>query len=94
MTANVAYSIFEVMAEISGKKNRLHKWGATKEQRAEEEIRELSVNRHHFKQVTFGSSLTGKRYGSRINSDGSLGIYDHKSSVEIESFSEPSKSKL
>jgi hypothetical protein len=98
MTADAAYSIFEAMAEISGTKNRLHKWEATIEQKAEEEnaeeIRELSVNRHHFKEVTFSSSLTGKRYDSRTNSDGSLGIYDHESGVEIESFSNPSKKQI
>lgn len=98
MTADAAYSIFEAMAEISGTKNRLHKWEATIEQKAEEEnaeeIRELSVNRHHFKEVTFSSSLTGKHYDSRTNSDGSLGIYDHESGVEIESFSNPSKKQI
>ncbi len=98
MTADAAYSIFEAMAEISGTKNRLHKWEATKEQKAEEEnaeeIRELSANRHHFKEVTFTSSLTGKKYDSRTNSNGSLGIYDHDSGVEIESFSNPSKKQI
>ena len=33
MTADAAYSIFEAMAEISGTKNRLHKWEATIEQK-------------------------------------------------------------
>ena len=91
------HSIFEAMAEISGTKIDFIN-EATIEQKAEEEnaeeIRELSVNRHHFKEVTFSSSLTGKRYDSRTNSDGSLGIYDHESGVEIESFSNPSKKQI
>lgn len=98
MTADAAYSIFEAMAEISGTSDRLHKWEATNEQKAEEEnaeeIRELSQNRHHFKEVTFSSSLTGKTYDSRPNPDGSLGIYDHETGAEIQSFSNPSKKQI
>lgn len=98
MTAEDAYSIFEAMAEISGTKDRLHLWKATDEQKAEEEnaeeVRELKYNRHHFKNITFSSSLTGKTYDSKTNFDGSLGIFEHDTGIEVVSFSHPSKKQI
>ena len=98
MSAETAYSIFESIAEISGTKNRLHKWTATKQEKAEEEnaeeIRELKNNRHNFKAVTFYSSLTNKKYDSRPNLDGTLGIYEHDTGLEVVSFSNPSKKQI
>lgn len=98
MTAETAYSIFEAIAEISGTTERLKKRDISGKERAEEEnaeeIRELNSNRHHFKNVTFTSSLTGKTYDSRPNPNGSLGIYDHETGLEIESFSNPSKKQI
>lgn len=98
MTAETAYQIFEAMAEISGTMDRLHLWKATAEEKAAEENAEevlnLDVNRHHFKNITFSSSLTGKKYDSRTNSDGSLGIFEHESGKEIISFSKPSKKQI
>ena len=98
MTAETAYQIFEAMAEISGTKDRLHLWKATAEEKAAEENAEevlnLDVNRHHFKNITFSSSLTGKKYDSRTNSDGSLGIFEHESGKEVISFSKPSKKQI
>lgn len=98
MSAETAYNIFEAMAEISGTKNKLRLWIANAKQKAEEEnaeeIRELNNNRHHFKEITFTSSLTGKKYESKTNSDGSLGIYEHETGVEVISFSNPSKKQI
>jgi len=98
MSAEVAYNIFEAMAEISGTRNRLHLWIADAKQKAEEEnaeeVRELNKNRHHFKEVTFTSSLTGKTYDSKTNPDGSLGIYEHDTGIEVISFSNPSKKQI
>jgi|LSQX01.2.fsa_nt_gb hypothetical protein len=98
MSAEAAYNIFEAMAEISGTRDRLHLWIADAKQKAEEEnaeeVRELNKNRHHFKEVTFTSSLTGKTYDSKTNPDGSLGIYEHDTGVEVISFSNPSKKQI
>lgn len=98
MSAQTAFSIFEAMAEISGTRDRLHLWEANEKQKAEEEnaeeVRELSLNRHHFKSVTFTSSLTGKAYDSKTNLDGSLGIFEHDTKKEVVSFSKPSKKQI
>lgn len=98
MTAETAYQIFEALAEISGTMDRLHLWKATAEEKAAEENAEevlnLDVNRHHFKNITFSSSLTGKKYDSRTNPDGSLGIFEHESGKEVISFSKPSKKQI
>lgn len=98
MTAETAYQIFEAMAEISGTMDRLHLWKATPEEKAAEENAEevlnLDVNRHHFKNITFSSSLTGKKYDSRTNLDGSLGIFEHESGKEVISFSKLSKKQI
>lgn len=98
ISAEDAYNIFEVIAEISGTKERLHLWEATKEQIAEEEAaeekRELPNNRHHFRDITFYSSLTGKQYDSKTKADGALGIYEHETGTEIISFSTPSKKQI
>lgn len=98
MPAEDAYSIFEAIAEISGTRERLHLWVATDDEKAEEEEaeekRELPNNRHHFKNITFSSSLTGKVYNSKTKEDGSLGIYENETGKEIVSFSKPSKKQI
>ncbi len=98
MSAEAAYNIFEAMAEISGTGDRLHLWKADAKQKAEEEnaeeVRELNKNRHHFKEVTFTSSLTGKTYYSKTNPDASLGIFEKDTSEEVVSFSNPSKKQI
>ena len=74
-----AYELLEDIAIISGTKERLHLYKPTKEEVIEEENaeknRELSKNRHHFKNIKFRSSLTNKNYYSRTKEDGTLGIY-------------------
>ena len=98
MSADTAYQIFEAMAEISGTSDRLHLWTATEEEQAAaenaEEVLNLDVNRHHFKPITFTSSLTNKTYDSRTKSDGSLGIFEHNSNKEVVSNSTPSKKQI
>lgn len=98
MKPEEAYNIFEAMAEISGTKDRLHKWEASAKELAEEEtaeeVREIKKNRHNFKEITFSSSLTGKTYDSKTNLDGSLGIYEHETGIEVVSFSNPSKKQI
>lgn len=99
ISAKDAYKIFEAIAEISGTKNNLHLWNATESERIEEEDAEekrevLNTNRHHFKNISFSSSLTGKIYDSKTNKDGLLGIYEHDSGIEILSFSKPSKKQI
>lgn len=47
-----------------------------------------------FVKIGFTSSLTGKTYDSKTNPDGSLGIYEHDTGVEVVSFSNPSKKQI
>lgn len=98
MSAQDAFNIFEAMAEISGTRDRFHLCEANSIQKAEEEnaeeVRDLNNNRHHFKEITFSSSLTGKTYDSKTNLDGSLGIYEHETGKEVVSFSNPSKKQI
>jgi len=98
MRAETAYRIFEAIAEISNTQNRLKRWAPTVEQAAEEESAEevlnLPYNRHHFREITFRSSLTGKQYDSKTNPNGTLGIYEHTTGEEIVSYSRPSKKQI
>ena len=75
-----AYELLEDIADISGTKDRLRLYKPTKEEVIEEETaeknRELSKNRHHFKEIKFKSSLTNKTYYSKTKEDGTLGIYE------------------
>lgn len=70
----------------------------TKEEVVEEETaeknRELSRNRHHFKNIKFKSSLTNKVYYSRTKEDGTLGIYEEDTNNEIPNNSNPSKKQI
>jgi hypothetical protein len=58
-----AYELLEDISIISGTKERLHLYKSTKDEVQEETAeknRELSKNRHHFKEIKFKSSLTNK----------------------------------
>lgn len=70
-----AYELLEDIAIISGTKERLHLYKPTEDEVQEEETaeknRELSKNRHHFKEIKFKSSLTNKTYYSKTKDDGS-----------------------
>jgi len=89
------YSAFESMAEVTGTSDRLHLWKETKEEIEEEkEALSLSKNRHHFKNIQFHSSLTGKSYYSKTKEDGTLGIYEKENDVEVPNNSNPSKRQI
>lgn len=89
------YSAFESMAEVTGTSDRLHLWKETKEEIEEEkEALSLSKNRHHFKNIQFNSSLTGKKYYSKTKEDGTLGIYEDETNLEVPNNSNPSKRQI
>lgn len=89
------YSAFESMAEVTGTSDRLHLWKETKEEIEEKkEALSLSKNRHHFKNIQFHSSLTGKDYYSKTKEDGTLGIYEKENDVEVPNNSKPSKRQI
>ena len=93
-----AYELLEDIALISGTMGRLHLYRPTQEEIIEEKIaeknRELVKNRHHFKDITFSSSLTNKKYYSKTKEDGTLGIYESDTNVEIPNNSNPSKKQI
>lgn len=89
------YSAFESMTEVTGTNDRLHLWKETKEEIEEEkEALSLSKNRHHFKNIQFHSSLTGKYYYSKTKEDGTLGIYEKENDAEVPNNSNPSKRQI
>lgn len=93
-----AYALLEDIAIISGTKERLHLYKPTKDEVQEEETaeknRELSKNRHHFKEIKFKSSLTNKTYYSKTKDDGTLGIYEEETNNEVPNNSNPSKKQI
>lgn len=93
-----AYELLEDISIISGTKERLHLYKPTKEEVIEEETaehnRELSKNRHYFKNIKFRSSLTNKNYYSRTKEDGTLGIYEEDTNNEVPNNSNPSKKQI
>ena len=93
-----AYELLEDISIISGTKERLHLYKPTKDEVQEEETaeknRELSKNRHHFKEIKFKSSLTNKTYYSKTKDDGTLGIYEEETNNEVPNNSSPSKKQI
>lgn len=83
MSPEDAYEILEAIAEINGLSHNLKLWKCTDKEQIEEteakEIKELADNRHHFQDVEFSSSLTGKRYKGTTGKDGTLCIIDLES---------------
>ena len=98
MDVEEAYSILESIATINGLEENLHKVKPTTEEKIEEktaeENRELAKNRHHFKDIKFKSSLTNKEYYSKTKEDGTLGIYELGTDIEIPNNSNPSKKQI
>lgn len=98
MSREQAYTLFECIAEISGTKNRLHLIKATendiKEEKEAMEIREMELNRHHFKDIEFYSSLTNKYYYTRTNNQGTLSIFEKETNKEVPNNSNPSKKQI
>lgn len=93
MTKEDAYLLFEAIAQISGTTDRLVCYGTKKEQEAIKE-RELQINRHHFKEIDFYSSLTNKTYYTKTNNKGTLSVYEAKTNIEVPNNSKPSKKQI
>lgn len=98
MTKEQAYALFESIAEMSGTKDRLHLIKPTEDEMKEEqeasEIREILINRHHFKDIEFYSSLTNKNYYTKTNEKGTLSIFEKDTDLEIPNNSNPSKKQI
>lgn len=98
MSAEEAYSILETIASINNLKNNLHFVAPTKEQDNDEktakEIKELSLNRHHLRNIEFHSSLTNKDYYTRTNEKGTLSVFEKNTNIEVPSNSKPSKKQI
>lgn len=98
MSKEQAYILFESIAEISGTNERLHFIEATendiKEEQEANEIREISINRHHFKNIEFYSSLTNKNYYTRTNEKGTLSVFEKENNLEVPNNSNPSKKQI
>jgi hypothetical protein len=73
-------------------------YAKTKEEKADEKtankIKILSANRHHFKDIVFKSSLTGKTYIGKTSDEGTLAIYEEKTGIEVVNNSNPSKKSI
>ena len=93
-----AYQLLYDIAMISGTLDRLNLCTPTDEEIKEEsmadEVKVLAKNRHHFKDIEFTSSLTNKKYYSRTKEDGTLGIYESDTNIEVPSNSTPSKKQI
>lgn len=59
-----------------------------------EEKVNLSLNRHHFKEMTFYSSLTNKEYYTKTNNKGTLSIFEKETDIEVPNNSKPSKKQI
>ena len=98
MDAEDAYSILETISEINGLKDNLVLVKPTNDEIHDEkeagEIVELVSNRHHFKEVDFTSSLTGKVYHGETRNDGTLCIIEKESGAEVPNNSKPSKKAI
>ena len=98
MTPDEAYDILLRIAKINGLESNLKLWKKTKDQaedeRVAEKIAELNINRHHFKDIKFKSSLTNKEYSGSTNESGTLRIVDLNTGDEIPNNSKPSKKAI
>lgn len=98
MSREQAYTIFQNIAKISNTEDRLHLIDITAENIEDEDtantIRELSLNRHGFKEIEFHSSLTDKYYYTKTNDFGTLSIFEKETGIEIPSNSNPSKKQI
>jgi hypothetical protein len=98
MDAEEAYSILKTIAEINGLQENLVMVEPSKDEIEDEEkaieIASLSHNRHHFHDVEFTSSITGKRYRGTTNDEGTLSIIELESGKEVPNNSKPSKKTI
>ncbi len=88
-----AYLLFQAIAELSGTEDRLKFYGSEQD-RKDVEKREMQLNRHHFKEIKFRSSLTNKEYYTKTNERGTLSIYEAKTNLEVPSHSKISKKQI
>lgn len=98
MSPEDAYKLLEMIAKINGLEGNLKLWKKSKEQaedeKAAEKIETLSKNRHHFKDIDFSSSLTGKKYRGTTGDDGTLKILEVETGKEVPNNSNPSKKAI
>lgn len=77
-----AYDILEAIAEINSLQANLKLWEQISKEQSEEsqaeEIKELVSNRHHFQDIEFTSSATGKSYRGTTESDGTICIIENE----------------
>lgn len=98
MTPEEAFSILEMIAKINGLEDKLKIYKPTiqetRDEENAEEVKKLSANRHHFKEIDFYSSLTNKRYHGTTGEDGTLKIIDLESGDVVPNNSKPSKKAI
>lgn len=98
MTPDEAYGILEMVAKINGLEGKLKKYqqneDEVKEEQLAEQIKIASANRHHFKDIEFSSSLTGKKYKGTTSVAGTLCIIDIETGKEVPNNSKPSKKAI
>ena len=98
MSPDDAYEILEMIAKVNNLEANLKKYKPTSEQvkdeKTAEKIKELSANRHHFRDISFFSSLTGKEYFGTTGKDGTLCVIDVTTGQEIPNNSKPSKKAI
>ncbi len=98
MSPDDAFSVLEMIAKVNGLENRLKKYDPTvqdtKEEESAEQVKKVSANRHHFKEIDFSSSLTGKKYHGTTNEEGTLKIIEVESGEEIPNNAHPSKKAI
>ena len=83
--------------QVNGLEANLTLYKMTAKEKAEEQLAEeisAAFNRHHFKDIEFSSSLTGKKYKGTTADDGTLCIIEAESGVEIPNNSKPSKKAI
>lgn len=95
MTPEEALEILKMIATVNGLEENITVYNKTAEEiqdeKTAEEIRTLSANRHHFREIEFTSSLTNKRYYGGTGEDGTLKITDTETGIEIPNNAKPSK---
>lgn len=98
MTKEEAFNLLEAIASINGLKCNLKKWEETKEEKEDIEIankiEKLFKKRHHFKDLEFTSSLTGKKYKGTTSESGTLLIIDLETNEEVINNANPSKKAI
>lgn len=65
-----------------------------KEEKEASEIREMKLNRHHFKNIEFYSSLTNKYYYTKTSKQGTLSVFEKDGNKEVPNNSNPSKKQI